>query len=283
MSWQLFITLSVVLFSLNNLFHRVLMKEEKSDPYIQTIMFYGLGGIFAFFVSLLRGGFHYQVTYHQIPSFLLLTIFATAAPVLGFKALKMIDASDFNILLSAQRLWVVLGAFLFLNEVFSLQKLTGMIIILIGITLAQWKRQHFITGKGIVFVLLASFFYAVSEIIAFNILRNFDAASFSVYNCLLPVLALIIIAPKTLRKAAFYLKPKNALNISAVSVNDTLATIFMFLAYQTGRNAAQISPILATQTIISVILAIIILKERNNWINKLTGAIIAVTGVILVL
>ena len=74
MTWQLFVGLSVFLFSLNGLFHRVLMKEENSDPYAQTIAFYGLGGLFAFVVSLFRGGFHYQISPGQLPYFFLLTI-----------------------------------------------------------------------------------------------------------------------------------------------------------------------------------------------------------------
>lgn len=283
MTWQFFVGLSVLLFSLNSLFHRVLMKEESSDPYAQTIVFYGLGGIFAFIISIFRGGFHYQISSNQLPFFFLLTVFATAAPVLAFKALKQIESSETSILLSSQRLWLVLGAFIFLNEPFSIQKLIGTIIIFFGIMVAQWKKQKFVFNQGAFFVLLAALSYAIAEIISFYILRNFDTTSFSVYNCLLPVLALIIITPKTLKKLTFYLKPKRALNISLVSLNDTLATIFLFFAYQIGRNASQIGPLMATQTIVSVLLAILILKERNNILNKIIGASIVVAGVILVI
>jgi len=283
MTWQLFVGFSVLLFSLNGLFHRVLMKEENSDPYAQTIAFYGLGGIFALVISLFRGGFHYQISLNQLPFFLLLIIFATAAPVLAFKALKLIEASESSILLSSQRLWLVLGAFIFLHESFSFQKLIGTIIILLGIMLAQWKKQRFVFNQGAFFVLLAAISYAIAEIISFFILRNFDTTSFSVYNALLPVFVLIIIFPKTLKKLNFYLKPKRALNISLVSLNDTLATIFLFFAYQIGRNASQIGPLMATQTIISVLLAILILKEKNNFLNKIIGASLVVVGVILVI
>lgn len=261
----------------------MLMKEESSDPYAQTIAFYGLGGIFAFIVSLFRGGWHYQISFSQLPFFFLLTIFATAAPVLGFKALKLIEASESSILSSSQRLWIVLGAFIFLHEAFSVQKLLGAIVIIFGIIIAQWKKQQFIFNQGVLLVLLAALSYAVAEIISFYILRNFDTTSFTVYSFLLPVIALIIITPQTIKKLAFYLKPKRAINISIVSTNDTLATIFLFFAYQIGRNASQIGPLMATQTIITVILAVVILKEKNNLINKIVGACLVVAGVILVL
>ena len=88
MPWQLLVGISVLLFSFNNLFHRTLMKDEASDPYAQFVMFYGLGGLLSFIIALFRGGFHYQLTLSQLPFFLLLTIFATAAPILVLKPQK---------------------------------------------------------------------------------------------------------------------------------------------------------------------------------------------------
>ena len=283
MSWQILIGISVLLFSVNSLFHRVLMKDEKSDPYAQTVAFYGLGAVCAFIIAILRGGFHYQISPNQLPLFFLLVIFATSAPVLIFKALKLIESSESTIVLSSQKLWIVLGAFIFLHEAFSTQKLLGTIIILIGIAIAQWRNQKFVINKGIVFVLLSALSYAIGDIISFYILRDFDAASFTVYLCIIPVITLLILRPKTIRNLVFYSRPKYALSITAVSINDTVATLAMYVAYQVGRNASQIAPITATQTIISVLLAILILKERNYMPQKILGAFIVVGGVMLVL
>lgn len=283
MSWQLLVGISVLLFSFNGLFHRVIMRDTKSDPYAQTIAFYGLGGIFLFLLAIFRGGFHYQILGEQLPYFVLLIIFATAAPVLSFKAIQRIEASENSILIASQKLWIVIGAFIFLQESFSVNRLLGMMIILAGITIVQWKKGKFVLNKGVVFALLAAFSYAITELISFYILRDFNAISFTIYLSFLPVIALLIIKPGLIRKLSFYLKPKYALNIAAVSISDAVATIFLFLAYQIGRNAAQIAPIMATQTILSVLFAIFILKERNNMINKIVGALIVVVGVILVL
>lgn len=283
MSWQLLVGLSVLLFSFNGLFHRTLMKEENSDPIAQTIAFYGLGGIMALAITFFRGGFHYQIPLSEIPLFFLFTIFATAAPVLAFKTLKLIGASENSILSASTRLWAVFGAFIFLHEVFSVQKVIGTVIILTGIVIAQWKKEKFVFNNGTLFALLAAFAYAVTEIISFYILRNFDVPSFSVYSCFLPVIALLIVMPKSFKKLSFYRKPKRAINISIVSINDTVGTILLFFAYQVGRNAAQIGPLMATQTILAVILGILILKERENMHNKMLGAIVVVAGVMLVI
>lgn len=283
MPWQLLIAISVLLFSVNGLFHRILMKDESSDPYAQTIAFYGLGGMFAFVIAIFRGGFHYYISPSQIPLFFLLAIFATAAPVFVFKSLKLIESSENTILLSSQKLWLVLGAFIFLQESFSLQKLVGTLIILLGITIAQWRKQQFVLNAGVVFVVLAALAYAIGDIISFHILRDFDAASFTVYLCFIPVITLLILKPKTISKLVFYRRPKYAVSIVTVAVDDTLAALAMYFAYQVGRNAAQIAPITGTQTIISVLLAIVILRERKHMVQKIIGAIAVMIGVLLVL
>jgi len=283
MSWQILVSLSVIIYSFNNLLHRVLMKEKDSDPYAQTIAFYTIVGIFALVISVLRGGFHYQISADQVPYFFLITIFAAATSVLGFKALKLIEASEYIILFSSSRLWVVIGAFLFLHEGFSIQKIIGTVVILFGVATSQWKKDKFVLNAGVFFSLVAAFCFATTELVSFFILRNFDATSFTVYTYLLPVAALLLINPKSLYKLAFYLKPKNAINIAAVSIGDVVATLLLFIAYQIGRNASQIAPIMTTQTILSVLLAIIFLKERSHIVKKIAGAIMVVAGVILVL
>lgn len=283
MSWQLLVGLSVLLYSVNGLLHRVLMKEEDSDPYAQTIAFYGVVGVFALIIAVLRGGFHYQISADLLPYFILITIFAAATSVLGFRAIQLIEASESSILISSSRLWVVLGAFIFLEEGFSIQKLTGTVVILIGIAIAQWKKQKFIINQGVVFALLAALSYAITELVSYFILRKFDATSFAVYTNWLPIIALLLIRPKSIKKLAFYFRRKNAINIALVSISDVFATLFLFFAYQIGRNASQIAPFMATQTIITVFLAVIILKERNYMLQKITGGLIAVIGTILLL
>lgn len=283
MSWQLLVGASVLLYSANSLLHRVIMKEKGSDPYAQTIVFYGIVGTLALVFALLRGGFHYQIPSDQIPSFVLITIFAATTSVLAFKALRLIEASETVILLSSSRLWVVLGAFLFLQEQFSIRKVIGTVIILLGIAIAEWKNHRFVLNTGAWFALAAGFGFAATELTSFFVLRDFDAKSFTVYTNLLPVGVLLLVHGKSMKKLAFYARPKNALNITVVSIGDFIATLLLFYAYQAGRNAAQISPIMATQTILSVFLAILFLKERDYMTNKIVGATVVVAGILLVL
>lgn len=281
MSWQFLVAISVLLFSINGLLHRVLMKDDTSDAYTQTVLFSALTGLFAFIIVVFRGGLQPFFSFDQLILFIPMVILGASATIFTFKGMKLIEASEHTILLTSSRLWFITGAIVFLGESLTLLKFLGAIAILSGVTVSQWKKGKFVLNSGAIYVLLAAFGYAVADIISFFILRNFDALSYIVYSSIFIVSVLLLIRPNTIQKLSFYFQPRRAANITIVSFNDTIASLCAFLAYQVGRNALQIGPLMATQTIVTVLLALIILKERENMPQKIAGALIVVFGTML--
>lgn len=283
MSWQLLVGLSVVLYSVNGLLHRTIMKDESSDPYAQAVVFTGLVGIFSLVILLFLGGSQTYLSLDKLPLFLILSLLTSLAMVFTFKGLKSIGASEHAILLTSSRLWLIAGAILFLKESFTISKLLGAMIILFGVVLAQWEKQKLVINKGTIYVLLAAMLFAAGETLSFFIVRNFDVLSFMVYASFFVSATLIILRPKIIKELSFYFMPKNAVNVIVTSINDGLANIFGFTAYQVGRNALQIGPLMSTQTLLTVFLAFVILKERNRLLQKIIGSIAAVIGTVLLL
>jgi drug/metabolite transporter (DMT)-like permease len=259
------------------------MKDEISDAYAQAVTFTGLSSIFFLIVLSFRGGFQSSLSWNQLLLFLLAAFISSGGMVFTFKGFKSIGASEHTILLTSTQVWVILGAILFLKENLTITKLIGAAAILFGVVLAEWRKQIFVLNKGAVYVLLAAFCFAASSIISFFIIRNFDVLSYMFYGSIFVTLILVIFKPKIFKKLSFYFKPKRALNIVTTSLNDALANIFGFTAYQVGRNALQIGPIGATQTLLTVLLAIVILKERDHILQKIIGSLAAVIGTLLLL
>jgi drug/metabolite transporter (DMT)-like permease len=259
------------------------MKDDESDPYAQSVVFFGLGGTFALLFSLFSGRFQYQITSSQLLWFLPLTVCATVGPILLFKAYQRIEASEISILQSSQKLWAVLGAFFLLREPFSVSKTLGTLVIIVGIAITLWRRTRFQVNVGVALVLVATLFYAGMDLVSYYIVRDFDAISFIVYVCYLPVITLLILRPQTVKKISYYFKPKYALGVSVLALCDTVGTLCFFFAYQVGRNVAQIVPLAGLITINSVLLGIIFLKEYTNIPNKVIGALVTVVGAVLVL
>jgi drug/metabolite transporter (DMT)-like permease len=283
MSWLLLTVLGILVFSPKSLLYRALMKDDESDPYAQAVVFFGLDGTFALLFSLFHGGFQHQITSDQLLLFVPLTGCATIGPVLLFKAYQRLDASEITILQSSQKLWAVVGAFVLLQEPFSANKILGTLVIVAGIAITVWRQKKFQVNEGVALVLAATLFYASMDLVSYYILRDFDAISFIVYLCYLPVICLLLLRPQTVKKISYYFKPTYALGISVLAVWDTVGTLCFFFAYQEGRNAAQIVPLGGFITINSVLLAIVFLKEYTYIPNKLIGAVVTVVGAALVL
>jgi drug/metabolite transporter (DMT)-like permease len=283
MSWQLLIGLSVFLFSVDSLLFRSLMKSKEADGYAQAVVFTALVGFFSFIYLQFSGGPRSALSLGILPWFLLVSFLIAMGMVFDFKGLKLIGAAEYSILLSSSRFWVILGALLFLHENFTATRLLGAIILLFGVFLTEWQKNALVFSRGAIYELLAAFFFAAGEILSYFVIRNFDILSFMVYASFMVSGILIVLRPKILLKLKFYLKPNHALNVVTTSFNDGLANIFKLMAYQLGRNALQIGPLLATSTPLTVLLAVIFLKERSRMAQKIIGSLVVVAGTILLL
>ncbi|MFH0749410.1 MAG: EamA family transporter [Candidatus Gottesmanbacteria bacterium] len=284
MTWQVFVCLAVLLYSVNGLLHRVLMKQTHSDAYAQAVVFNGLTGLFSLIILLFQNNFHFYVlSVQQLVLLIPVVICVSVATVCTFKGLKLIEVSEHTILLTTSKVWLIIGTLVILQERFTSLKLFGAIIVLVGVFIAEWRNRKFVFNTGAIYVLIAAFLYATGEVLSFYILRNLDAIPFMVYTSFFGLILLLAMKPSIIRKLSFYIQPKFGLNIIAVSVNDTLATLCVFLAYQVGRNALQIGPLMATQTIVTVILALFILHERDFMKQKILGAVTVVVGTVLLI
>jgi len=283
MSWQLLIGLSVVLYSVNALLHRTIMKDQQSDAYAQALVFTGLGGVFFLAALLIRGGLESPDSWNQLLLIVVAALLSAVGMVLVFEGFKSIGVSEHTILLASAQLWLMLGAVVILNEELTIRKVIGAAAILSGVLIAEWRKRAFVLNRGAVFVLLAAFSFAASGTVSFLIVRSLDVLSYMFYGSVLVTSMLAAFRPRAFRKLSFYFEPRRGLNIVTTSLNDALANIFGLTAYEVGRNALQINPIGATQTLLTVLLAIVILKERDRITQKILGGVAGVIGTILLL
>lgn len=283
MSWEILIGISVILASINSLLHRGLLKNEGSDAYAQSVVFTFLVGIFSLIILKISGRHLSVLQWEQLPIFIAIALLSPLVFIFMFKGFTLIGASEHSILLTSSRIWAIIGAIFVLKETPTTTKLIGVLFIIIGVILTEWKKERLKFNNGAIYVLLAAFFMAVTQTLAYLLLRNFDALSFLVYNSLSVSVLLFIFKPKIVKKFNFYFKINNLVNILFSSLNDGLANIFTFLAYQIGRNALQIGPLGATQIPLTVILAIIFLRERERLNQKIVGSLAALVGSVLLM
>lgn len=283
MTWWMFLSVSVFLTSLNGLWHKSLMRGDHSDPQAQTVVFLGIGGLFAIAIALLRGTFQPVFPINLLGNLLIVGFFSTIAYVLSYRAYQLIGAAEVAIFLATGSLWRVIGATLFLHEKLTPSHIAGTIAILFGVAVALYNERKFKLNKGTLLVLAAAFFSAFSDISGYRVLQTMDASSYQLYAQFLPVILILLFNPKTIKKVSYYLTKDRGTKMIFLSMGDVLGMLALFLAYQAGGKASVISPLSSTRIILTVLLAALFLKEREQLKNKLLGATITVVGIMLLL
>ena len=137
MTWQILVGLAILLYSVNGLLHRILMKDDNSDPNAQALMFTTLVGLFGVVIVLFQGGFKSFTTLSQLPYFVLISLLVTAGSIYAFKGFKYVEASEHTILLTSSKLWSLAGAVLFLGESLTIRKLLAGILIVAGVKIGR--------------------------------------------------------------------------------------------------------------------------------------------------
>lgn len=283
MSWQIYLTVSIVLLSCNGLFHRTLLKDEDSSTQAQTILFLSLGGVMAIIIAWVQGKLNLRFPVEILPNLIILMALLTPAYLLKYRGFQLIGASEVVMFSMTGRLWSVIGAVFFLHENLTVKMILGIILIIGGVMFTRYENRMFVYNKGIGVVLLSAALAGIGDINGFYILNSYDPSNYLIYFYLLPVLTLICIQPKSILKLKYYFRKDRAIKMGILSLCDTFGMLTLYMAYQAGGQASVITPLKSLSILVTVMLAAIILKERDNMRNKLAGIVVAICGVFLLL
>jgi len=282
MSWQILVVVSVVTYSVSVLLQRVLLKNEKSDPVAFSIVFQLIVGVLTLAYALVRG-FSMPSLAPLLPNLLAMVVLYGAGNVFIFKALKLVEASEFTIIFATRVLWTIGAAILFLGEAFAIKQLAGTVLILAGVVLVSWHSEKIKFGtKGSIFSLLAAAAFGLAFANDAFLLRNFDVPSYLSIAFIAPTLGVWLISPGVTTKMRVFLERQFLLKLGLLGTIYAVSAITVFLAYQIGRNAAQIAPLNQLSTVVVVILGIVFLKEKSHVFKKMVGALLGFVGMVLV-
>ena len=281
MSWQLLVAISVLTYAFSVLLQKVILREDTSDPVAFSIIFQFIVGIILFIAALIHG-FVLPDLHHYIVNIILMMTLYGAGNIFIFNALKRIDASTFTILFTSRSLWTILGALMFLGEVYTLSRFIGAILIIASVVIVSWKGKSIALGKGELLSLCAGICFGFAFVNDAFIVQHSDVISYNALAFILPSLGVLAIQPMAAKKIIPLLHKDYLFKLLLLSVFYAISAFSLLYAYKVGRNAAQIAPLQQTTVIATVILSIIFLKEKSDLVKKSIGTIISFIGVILV-
>ncbi len=281
MPWQLFGLASVLTVSIANLLERVLMKEDKSDPVGYAIVFQFLLGLMAFLFALLFGRFSLPPLLTMPYQFALSTVLWATATVFTFKAAKKLGAGEITILYSFASLVTVTLGILVLHESVTIHTSIGILLILLAVGIVSSEKLSFSSKLGILFTLISASCSGIAVINDAIILKSYEAFSYTAVMSILPGILLLVLFPQHLKKVPVFSSKKFVLTMMIFTFFYTIQAITYYLAFQYGAPASQLSPLIRTSVVLTVIFAAIFLKERSHIVKKAIAAIMTTIGVIL--
>lgn len=283
MSWQFLISISVILYSFSVLLQRFLLKDDKSEPISFSIFFQiGVAVVIGILVLIIHGEIPIP-NFTQISwSVLGMTVLYALSNIFIFKSLKTTEASKFTVIFSSKTLFAVLGASLFFREGLTPTQWVGAILIILGVIIISMKSVGKKLNIGDLFALLAAILFGLANTNDRFLVKFFDPYSYVIIGFLLPGLAIAIFNSNKLVNLKIYFKKSFIYKMVILCLLYGLSAVAFFAALQITPNSSQLFSINSFGAIITVILSIIILKEKDLIARKILGVVISVAGLLLV-
>lgn len=280
MDWLLLTLASVFIVSLANILQRVLMRDDKSNPYSYAFIFHILLGILNLVFALIHG-FQLPPLDGSFIYFIIAAVLWGGGTVFLFKALQLLESSEVTILGSFRALITIVASIIFLRETFNLQKVLGTIIILASIFLVSNLKKGIKFNKGIIYVFVMAVMYGSAVVFDAFIVKQYDPISYLAVANLLIGSMILMFYPKALGQWSYFIKPNFLKKMLPLVFLSSAQAIAFYMALSIGGNASQIGPINQAQVIITVLLAVVFLKEKDHLLRKLIAGVLVTFGVVL--
>ncbi|HVZ12483.1 MAG TPA: DMT family transporter [Patescibacteria group bacterium] len=279
MGWLYLTLLSVVITAFANILQRVLMKDDKSNPYSYAIAFHLVVTVFYFAFSSING--------FSLPAFSIKFLFMPLASMLWglgtvflFRALKLLEISEVTIIGSTRTLVTIVGSVLFLGDTFGFQKIVGTAIMFLSVFLATNLKNGIKFNKGITYSFGMAICYGLGLVFdAFNI-KSFDPISYLAIGNLMISLFLLLLFPQTVKAWKEYVNPPFLKKMLPLGILSSTQAVAYYFAIKYGPTS-QIASINLSLIIVTVLLAAILLKERDNLFKKIIAALLVTLGIFL--
>lgn len=282
MQWFYFAVWSIVIFSFLYLLQRRIAVDAKY-PRATAIVFNLFGAVFAIFLSFITGGFKNLAWPHISVAwiFMLLAALFYALYERGrFVSAKLLDASTLSIVSYTTLAVAFVGSLFIYHEILTPSKIIGVILIAISLILVSFQKSIHkkVSLKGIIFSIL------IFTSLGFAVMLDKKGAVFftpSTYSILVWTVPLIMIYFPFIKTREIVYEAKTASwKVVVLAGLNVVGYYFQLRALQIA-DATQVIPLIQTSTLLTVLLGIVILGEKDNLWKKIFAALIGLAGAYL--
>lgn len=283
MSWQLLIAISVIISAIPVLLQRILLKDDEIEPISFSIVFQlGVAFVISILTLIIKGSITFPNMQTLSSSILLMTITYSLANIYIFKSLKITEASRFTVIFASKTLFAIIASTIFFQEGLTNFQWIGALLLIIGVVVVYFQNNHSRLNKGDFYALLAAILFGIANTNDRYLVQSFEPYSYVVLGFLLPGITIAMLNPSKIKNIKTYFHRAFISKMALLCLLYGIAAVTFFAALQLSTNSSQIFTINAFGAILTVILSIIFLKERDALARKLIGATVSLIGLLLV-
>ena len=280
MSWLFLTILSVVIASVASILQRILMRDDKSNPYSYAIIFHLLLGVLVLVFGLMRGT-DFSLFSGNIYMLLLASALWGACQVFLFKALQLLEASEVTVISDLRVIVTIVASVIFLGEVFTGLNVIGAMLIVAASLLVVDVRKGFKFNKGVWYTLAMALFAGLAIVADSANVQQYDVLAYSTFSNFLSGFFILAFYPKVLRQWRHFVQPSFLIKMVPLAIFSATQGVLYLLALTYGGNTAQVGTIRQSSIILTVLLAVIFLNEKGKLWQKLVAAVLVTAGVFL--
>lgn len=280
MNWIYIAIISIVAISVANIFQRVAMKDEHSNPLVASVFFLLTIGALSGVYAILTREYNAPPVGEYAINFIISTVFYAAGTYAYFKAAKGLEASTLIILSAMGGLVSIVAAGIFLQETITSKQLFGTVLIFLAILIVSNKAK----GDKAAFYwgLSGASLYGLAVINDTFIIQSYNPAAYTSIMSFLPAILLLLLNSKLVPQFRTLFKWQYLKNILIYSFFYAIQAISYYSALLSGAMASQMAAIFKAEIILTILLSVIFLKETDRLRNKILSGILVTIGILLV-
>ena len=178
-------------------------------------------------------------------------------------------------------IFLLLMSILFLSEKLTLNKGIGTFLIFSGLIILRFKKGKLdFKHKGIQLTIVTAFLVALVAIFDKLALNNANPEFVSFYVYLIPAFILMFFTLKKKKEFKSIIKNQYKVVLGA----SVLGAIFYYTSLKAYAliDVSTVFPIIKTSALITVLLGIIFLKERQNMLRRIIATLIILAGIAVI-
>lgn len=278
MSWILLVFSSVVLFTSLNLLQRLLAVDSK-NPRAMAVLFNSIAALIAILIFVFTGSYKSFALPTDPKAWIALLVASFCYGMFErgrFVAAKLLDASILTTIVDIAALVAFVGSLFLYSEPLTPHKLLGGILIIGALLLVTFSNKAGkFQMKGVIVAVLISIMLGLGWMLDKLGTQFFSAAIYSIFLWTVPIVFIVF---PFIKIGAI----KSELRIASWRVFllaglNAVGYLLQLKALQITE-ATRVIPIIQTSTLFTVLLGIILLKEREHIPRKIIAGIMAVAG-----